>query len=474
MKISAICSALLLLIVFACNTRNVNTRAKAFLTTADKSFLFKERPELLKASADTGLIISIDTAQRYQEMDGFGFALTGGSAMLIHQLPDSVQDTLLHELFSRDGIGISYIRVSIGASDLDDHVFSYNDLPAGKTDPALTAFTLQEDHKHLIPVLKKIKTIQPSISIMASPWSPPVWMKDNGKAKGGKLLPQYYDSYANYFVKYIRAMEAEGVRIHAITLQNEPENPHNTPSLLMTADDQRVFVAAHLGPLFEKENIDTKIIVFDHNGDHPDYPIAILNDSVARRYIDGSAFHLYLGDITALSTVHDAHPDKNIYFTEQWTSGNGEFGGDLHWHTKNLIIGAPRNWSRTVIEWNLANDPGFGPHTDDGGCTLCQGALTIGDSITRNVSYYIIAHASREVVPGSVRVKSSSRPNVGHVAYRRPDGQVVVILQNENSREQICLLKIGSSQLPVTMPPGSVATIVWDVTGTAPGSPKSE
>jgi glucosylceramidase len=381
-----------------------------WMTTGDKTSLLERRDNLAFTDQSTqAVIIEIDHTQKFQTIDGFGYALTGGSADLINEKLDARQRTaLLKELFLTDGngIGISYLRISIGASDLDDHVFSYCDIPPGQADPELKSFTLKEDKENLIPVLKEILALNPDIKIMGSPWSAPVWMKTNDLPKAGSLKPEFYDAYARYFVKYIQEMEKEGIRIDAITLQNEPENPHNTPSMLMTAEEQATFVRKNLGPEFEKAGIRTKIVVFDHNCDHPEYPIAILNDQEARKYIDGSAFHLYVGEIEAMSAVHQAHPDKNLYFTEQWTSGEGEFHGDLRWHVKNLIVGATRNWSRNVLEWNLAADPDFNPHTDDGGCTMCMGALTIGDTVTRNVSYYIIAHASKFVPPGSVRVAS--------------------------------------------------------------------
>ena len=309
-------------------------------------------------------VIEVDTVQRFQEMDGFGYALTGGSAFLMNRKLSAAQrNTLLNELFgtSEKSIGISYLRISIGASDLDDRVFSYDDPPDGKRDVSLAAFTLDPDRENLIPVLKEILAIQPGLKIMASPWSAPAWMKSNNSSKGGSLNPEYYDSYARYLVKYIQEMANEGIPIDAITLQNEPENPNNNPSMLMTVEDQINFVKNNLGPAIKARGILTKVIIFDHNCDHPEYPITVLNDPDARMYIDGSAFHLYLGEIDALSKVHKAHPDKNIYFTEQWTSGKGDFGGDLRWHVKNLIIGASRNWSKNVLEWNLAADPEFRP-----------------------------------------------------------------------------------------------------------------
>jgi glucosylceramidase len=438
-----------------------------WLTTGDKSsLLVKTDQGLTFGDAVLNMpVIDVDTTERYQSIDGFGYAMTGGSAYLINQtLTPAAREALLKELFLWDGdnIGISYLRISIGASDLDDHVFSYNDLPAGKTDVTLKGFSLDEDRKNLIPVLKQILVLNPEIKIMGSPWSAPAWMKTNGSPKGGSLKPAYYGAYADYFVRYIQDMAKEGIPIDAITLQNEPENPKNNPSMLMTAAEQALFVKRHLGPAFEKAGIKTKIVVFDHNCDHPNYPIEVLNDAEAKRYIDGSAFHLYLGEIEVLSDVHKAHPDRHLYFTEQWTSPQGTFDGDLRWHTRQLIIGSTRHWSRNVLEWNLAADPEFNPHTDEGGCTTCQGALTISkDSVTRNVSYYIIAHASKFVRPGSVRIASTIVDNLYNVAFETPSGEKVLIVVNDNDEPKNFGIRNKGKTASAALPAGAVATFTW-------------
>jgi len=434
---------------------------QVWITTGDQQQLLARKPGLAFIDTAMETVIAVDTTKRFQTIDGFGYTLTGGSADLMNEkLSETERQKLLRELFltDDDGIGISYLRISVGASDLDDHVFSYCDLPPGQTDPELTRFTLEEDEENLIPVLKEILALNPDIKIMGSPWSAPVWMKSNGKAKGGSLLHRFYPSYAKYFVRYVQEMAARGIPIDAITIQNEPENPHNTPSMLMTAEEQKVFVRDHLGPAFEEAGIRTKIILFDHNCDNPDYPISIMNDPEAKKYVDGSAFHLYLGEIEAMSKVHDAHPDKNLYFTEQWTSGEGKFHEDLRWHVRHLIVGATRNWSRNVLEWNLAADPNFDPHTDDGGCTTCQGALTIGDSVTRNVSYYIIAHASKFVPPGSVRVDSNIDDDLYNVAFLTPDGNLVLVVVNDSNTDKTFGIQVGSKTAPARLPGGAVGT----------------
>ena len=255
-------------------------------------------------------------------------------------------------------------------------------------------------------------------------------------------------------------MKAEGIPIEAITPQNEPLHPGNNPSLLMTAQQQLDFIKNHLGPAFQKNNISTKIIIYDHNCDRPDYPLLILNDPSVKPYIWGTAFHLYAGDISALSTVHSAHPDKHLYFTEQYTASDGNFGGDLNWHLKNVIIGSMRNWSRTAFEWNLANDATFGPHSP-GGCTTCKGGLTIGNVVTRNVAYYIIAHASKFVPAGSVRIGSNIVGNLQNVAFQTPTGQKVLIVENSGGSEQVFNIQFNKKRVVTSLSAGGVATYIW-------------
>lgn len=440
-------------------------RAEWWLTNPDGSALFVKQPTTLSfASVANGYpTIGVDDKETYQSIDGFGYTLTGGSAMLLQKMDASARAALLNELFSTQGagIGVSYLRVSIGASDLDETVFSYDDLPAGQTDSTLANFSLDPDRTYLIPTLKQILAINPTIKILGSPWSPPTWMKSNQSSKGGILLPAFYSTYAQYFVKYIQGMRAEGILIDAITIQNEPLHPGNNPSLLMLATEQATFIKDHLGPAFRQAKIDTKILLYDHNADRPDYPLTILNDPEARQYVDGSAFHLYAGPITALSEVHKAYPDKNIYFTEQWVGAPGNMVNDVNWHVKTLIIGATRNWARTVLEWNLAADPDQNPHTP-GGCTQCLGAVTIaGNDITRNPAYYTVAVASKLVRPGSVRIASNAYDTLPNVAFKTPDGGITMIVLNDSDSPQSFNIRYKGQSITSTLPRKSIGTYHW-------------
>jgi len=436
-----------------------------WLTKGDQSVLLQKQTGILSfgTTINSYPSIDVDANTTFQSMDGFGFTLTGGSAYLINRMGVGQSSALLTELFGNgiNDIGINFLRISIGASDLSSTVFTYNDMPTGQTDPTLSNFSLSLDTVDLIPVLKQILAINPNIKILGSPWTAPVWMKDNGNSMGGSLQPQYYAAYANYFVKYIQKMQAKGIPIHSITVQNEPQHGGNNPSMVMSATEQANFVKNNLGPAFQAAGITTKIIIWDHNCDNPNYPISILNDAAAKTFIDGSAFHLYGGDISALTTVHNAHPDKNLYFTEQWTAANGSFDGDLKWHVKNVIIGSARNWSKVALEWNLANDPSYGPHTI-GGCTECKGALTInGASFARNVSYYIVAHASKFVPAGSTRIASSLATNIPNVAFKTPAGKIVLIVENDAGASSVFNINYNGKWVLTSLAAGAVGTYIW-------------
>ena len=445
------------------NSGTTSPTISTWVTKGDKSALLQKQSDQTFGTVSNSFpTIEVDSTQTFQTIDGFGYALTGGSAYLIDKLSSADKSSLLNELFGSgsNSIGVSYLRISIGASDLNASVFSYDDMPAGQTDVNLAQFSLSQDMIDLIPVLKQILAINLNIKILATPWSPPAWMKDNGSSIGGSLQSQYYDAYARYFVKYIQQMQANGITITAITPQNEPLYGGNNPSMLMTAAQEATFIKNNLGPAFQSAGINTKIIVYDHNCDRPDYPITILNDATARSFVDGSAFHLYAGDISALTTVHDAYPEKNVYFTEQWTAGNASFDGDLKWHLKNVIIGTIRNWGKVALEWNLANDASYSPHTP-GGCTECKGAVTIDAGISRNVSYYIVAHASKFVPPASVRIASNIVGELFNVAFKIPDGRKVLIVVNNGAANSSFNIKYKGQWVTSGLAAGSVGTYVW-------------
>ena len=498
-RITVFCTGLLIVILslrpqYLFSQKGKAVQIESWITNPDRSALFEKQTDSLffrNSNQGGGNTIIIDEAQQFQDIDGFGFALTGGSAGLIMKMSPDKRKTLLQELFSESGssAGISYIRLSIGASDLNEFVFSYDDLPEGETDFELKKFSLAQDLNDVVPVMKEILAINPAIKILGSPWSAPKWMKTNNNVRNGSLKVECYDVYALYFVKYIQAMKKEGIAIDAITVQNEPLNSRNTPSMPWLVSEQASFIRDHLGPAFRKAGLTTKIILFDHNCDRPDYPLALLSDPEIARYVDGSGFHHYGGDLSAMSLVHLARPDKNLYFTEQMvTERPGSSSINITAPVKRLIIGATRNWSRNVILWNLAADPLNDPHTDNGGCSMCQGAVTIdGDKVIRNIAFYTVAHASKFVRPGSARIASTNtgdntisltedeeRPGLmratvientqvlPNVAFKTTGDRIVLIVANDTWSVNSFKIQYKGQYARIQLQPGAVGTYVWN------------
>jgi glucosylceramidase len=427
--------------------------ATAYLTRFDESAKFQETSfQASQTSETTAEIIDLNESATDQQADGFGFALTQGSAQALMLLSDTTRAALLQELFStQTGLGISILRISIGASDLSNSVYTYADT---ENDTELAHFkAAAPDEEFLFPVLKEILAINPDVKIMATPWTAPIWMKDNRAWIGGKLLKEHYSTYSRYLLRFLDLMNSKGIPIWALSIQNEPENPHNEPSMVMTADEQYDFIQNFLGAAL-KEKYDTKILAYDHNCDHPEYPIRVLESE----YTDGAAFHLYAGDISAMGLVRQKSR-KDVYFTEQYTSTKGQFGGDLNWHLKHVVLGSLNQGSRSVIEWNLATDKEFGPRTA-GGCTECLGALTIQNQkeFSRNVSYFILAHVSKVIQPGAVCLIAGD-PSVMTV-FRNPDQSTAAIILNETEEDKQFHFRLGKSNYPVEIPAKSVISVI--------------
>lgn len=413
--------------------------------------------------------IVFDETKVRQEIDGFGAALTGSSVhVLTTDMDDNQRASLLKELFDPvEGIGIKYLRLTIGASDFSLADYTYNDQPPGQTDPTQSEFSLGFDQQDMIPLLQQILAINPDLKIMGTPWSAPAWMKDNNNLRnGGSLQSSFYASYALYFVRYVEAMADAGIPIHAITMQNEPLVATAYPSMEVSPEQQIIFIRDHLGPAFEAANINTKIIVYDHNWDRPDYPLTVLADAGARQYIAGSAFHCYAGDKGVMQEVQNAYPEKGIYFTE---CSGGDFAPDfaenLSWNSRNLIIGAVRNSAKTVLLWNLALDQTSGPI--NGGCSDCRGVVTVNSgngAVTRNVEYYLLAHAGKFVQRGAVRIETPNTEGQGihQVAFLNPDNSRVVLAFNSDSNEKRFQVVDNGESFVYTMAGGMLVTFVWE------------
>jgi glucosylceramidase len=444
------------------------------------------------ASGDGGTpVVVVDPSRTFQTMAGFGAAITDSSAAVLDGLSPAARDRAMASLFDpRTGDGLDYLRQPVGASDFTTGpAYTYDDVPAGQTDYGLRHFSIAHDEKRILPLLRQAERLNPKLRVVATPWSPPAWMKTGGSLDGGRLIddPRVYRAYAAYLVKFVLAYRAAGVPVDTLTVQNEPQN--RTPSGYPGTDMpswQEAKVIEDLGPMLRAAGLRTKILGYDHNWtEHPndaastppdetadidDYPQQLL-DSGAARWVSGTAFHCYYGDPSAMTALHDAHPDKGIYFTECSGSQSADpastFSDTLKWHARNLVIGATRNWAETVINWNAALDPDGGPHT--GGCTGCTGVLTVAadGTVTRNAEYYTLGHLARFVQPGAVRIASTSFGTTGwngqveDVAFRNPDGGTVLVAHNENDDPRTVAVREGGREFTYTLPGGSLATFTW-------------
>lgn len=474
----------LAVLLAACNNRQQTGDKEhkdsmaVYLTTPDEQQLFAQQAALGRVNDTAVINLRIDSSRQFQEIEGFGAAVTGSSAYVMQQYMSPAQrQALLEDLFGTEkGIGINYIRMSIGASDFSTSPYSYDDMPAGQRDDSLKHFSIEHDEKELVPVLKQVVAINPGIHIMGSPWSAPGWMKTSGKLEGGSLRPDAYEVYARYFVKYIRAFGEEGIKITALTVQNEPQYEALYPTMKMTAPEQGRFIKDHLGPLLEKEGLNgqTKIMLFDHNWNSPEYPISILDDSLIAKYTAGAAFHCYEGAVDAMSKVHDAHPEKGLYFTEcSGGSWSPAFADNLQYMVRQLLIGTINNWSKNALLWNMALDEKNGPTTNqpgtgagNRGCMTCRGVVTVNSNdggVTRNVEYYALAHFSKFVLPGAKRIYSSALPEKGieNVAFLNADGSRVMVVVNTTKEPRAFSVSEQRDVYKYVLAPGAVVTLVW-------------
>ena len=445
-------------------------RASVWITTGDQSRLLQaEAPVTFVPDAGTApnpVTIDVDESRRYQTMAGFGATLTGSSAWLINEkMSPSQRDDLMRALFDpQQGIGLSYLRHTVGASDFSLSNYTYDDLPPGETDPELQHFSIDHDRADILPVLREAHRLNPDLKIVGTPWSAPAWMKTSDSLVGGSLRPEAYGPYARYLVRYIEAYAAEGVPITSITPENEPLfEPSGYPGMRMDAAEQATFIKDYLGPALADAGLSTQIFIYDHNWDHPDYPLGVLNDPAVRPYVIGTAFHCYAGDVSSQSVVHDAYPDKSIMFSECTGLVGSSFTGDVHWSMHNLFIGATRQWATSVLLWNLALDENSGP--TNGGCSVCRGGVTIDQStgaVTYNVEYYTLGQASLAARPGASRIESTSfEGGIETVAFLNPDGSKGLLVFNPGTGDATFKVRWSGLAFSSTLPATSIATYRW-------------
>ncbi len=469
-------------------------RARVWVTTVDRAELLHERaPVAFGRTASSNVTITVDPNRSYQSMDGFGASITDSSASVLYRLTPAARNRAMRSLFDPvQGIGVSFLRQPIGSSDFTAEAehYTYDDVPAGQTDFRLKHFSIAHDQAQILPLLRQAKRLNPALKVMGTPWSPPAWMKTGDSLVGGRLKdhPAVYDAYARYLVKFVKAYAAAGVPIDYLSVQNEPQNrvPLAYPGTDMPVRQQAKVIQA-LGPLLRAASPRTRILAFDHNwAMHPDdiastpagqtpetdYPYQLLAGPAAK-WIAGTAFHCYYGDPGAQSALHDAHPDKGIWFTECSGSHGATdtppqiFRGTLTWHARNIVIGTTRNWAKSVVNWNIALDSAGGPH--NGGCGTCTALITVqpDGSVSTDAEYYTIGHLAKFVKPGAVRIASTSFGTTGwngqimDVAFRNPDGSTALVVHNENDDPRTFSVAVGNRSFDYTLPGGALATFTW-------------
>ncbi len=446
-------------------------KLRSWITTGDKSQLLSAQASVSAVSANevAGLpVVVVDPKERHQVMVGFGAAITDASAWLIQtKLSPSQRDALLRELYGRGegGLGFSFARLTIGASDFSLDHYSLDEAPGGAADPKLEHFSLAQPQQYVFPTIRAARAINPDLKIMASPWSAPAWMKTSHSLVKGQLKPEAYPVYADFFARYVEAAAQAGVPTDYLSIQNEPDfEPENYPGMRWPAADRARFFAEHLGPVFRREGIKTRLLDWDHNWDQPQQPLAVLADPRAAAVVAGVAWHCYAGEVSAQAEVAAAHPDKEVFFTEcsggQWSP---DFDESFGWMMSRLIIGSTRAGARGVLMWNLALDEAHGPHT--GGCGDCRGVVTIDSrtgAVTRNQEYYAFGLASRFVKPGAVRIGSPAKVGtLETVAFINRDGGRVLIVFNGGASPAVFALAEGKRLFKASLPPRAAGTFIW-------------
>lgn len=445
---------------------------QVFETTGDQTKLLEPQPSVtfVDGGPTSGVVVTVDPAKQYQTIDGFGASFSDSSAWLIWNKLNSTQQTsLMNQLFSRkDGIGLSFVRQPMGATDFSaGGNYSYDDMPAGQADPNLSNFSVAHDNAYIIPLVQRALAINPVIKVVALPWSPPAWMKTTRTMNGGTIDPQYYSSFAQYFVKFVQGYKQAGIPIYALSVQNEPlYSSTDYPTTYLPPEEEARFATTFLGPALSQAHLaDVKLFGYEHNWDNTSYSTSLLASSASPVFA-GNSFHCYAGDPGAQTTVKEVAPAKDIWFTECSGITSTHFANDLVWNAEYLLIGATRNWARSISLWNLALDQNSGPR--NGSCANCRGVVTIDDSVapakvSRNVEYYILGHISKFVLPGAHRIDSNTfgPGNIEDVAFQNSDGSIVVLVLNSGTKQTSFTLNSQGNAFNYSLPSGALATFLW-------------
>lgn len=452
--------------------------AKMYVTKADKSQLFKETTVAYGSTSSMSPYAVRFTSDTYQTVEGFGAAITPSTCYNLLKMGKADRTAFLKNIFdSKDGLGSSLIRVCIGGSDFSIERYTWCDTEGIENFGVPTI-----DSQYLIPILKEIYAINPDVQIIGSPWSAPRWMKRNVNDSGnhyewtgGTLKESCYQDYATYFVKWIQYMQSQGFKIYAVTPQNEPLNGGNCMSTVFYWTTERDFIKQALGPAFQKAGLKTKILVFDHNYNYDDqssqknYPLNIYADAEASKYIAGSAWHNYGGSVSELDNIVAKAPDKEIYFTEASIgTWNYSFDGCLLNDFRDLFLGTLSRNGKGVTLWNLVLDDKKGPYTEaPGSCSTCYGAVTIASanytSLDYYSQYYDIAHCSKVIRPGAVRIgtKGYEVSGITYQAYKNVDGSYGVVILNENDASQQFVFISTKHSVKCNVPAKSIVSLKW-------------
>ncbi|WP_420606767.1 glycoside hydrolase family 30 protein [Novosphingopyxis sp.] len=441
---------------------------EVWLTTPDRSALLEpQSPLALSAGSAPAPAIVVDPAERFQEMVGFGAAVTDASAYLIERRMDPDQRAaLMRNLFGpAPGIHLSFTRITVGASDFSRSHYSYDDRPMGDTDPELDHFSIAPARETVLPTVRAARAINPELAVMISPWSAPGWMKTGDSLIQGTLRETAYAPFADYMRRTIQAFAADGVPADYLSIQNEPDfEPDSYPGMRLSAAQRARIIGDHVGPALRAAGIATEILDWDHNWDQPEQPLGVLADPAAAPYVAGVAWHCYGGDVGAQTMVHERYPEKDVFFTEcsggEWSAA---WPDAWSWMLRNLIVGTTRNWARGVLLWNLALDERHGPHL--GGCDTCRGVVTIDSetgAVTRNPEYYALGHVSAFVRRGARRIASDSPvAGVENVAFLNPDGSRVMLAFNAGEAPADLTVTAEGRHFTYRLPAKAAATFRW-------------
>jgi glucosylceramidase len=428
-------------------------------------------------TAGSGQTIVVDETTRFQQFSGAGASFTDTAAWLMNSsgaLSSATRTSVMQQLFDPSaGIGLSFLRNPMGASDLARFDYTYDDVPAGQTDPNLNAFSIAHDLVDVLPLTRQAKQLNPALKVMATPWTAPAWMKDNGAIDQGFLQAQFYAAYAQYFVKYVQAYAAQGVAIDYVTAQNEPTCCAGYPSMQWNGSGVHFFIGTDLLPAFHAAGLGTKVLALDWNWDsYAAFGAPTVEDAAIRNdsLFGGIAWHGYSGDVSEQTTVHNQFPGTDAFDTEH--SGGTWIADQQHEDMFN-IIDYTRNWGKSVVKWSLAVDQNMGPH--DGGCGTCTGLITVhhGDSrsgqVDFNIEYYDMGHLTKFVRPGAFRIASTASTSVPNVAWLNPDGSKALVTYNASGATQSLHVVWGGESFTFSLPARTSATFTWS--GTQSGGP---